>query len=332
MLKIHLRPFHAVTVLTILLLADACSDNTSDPADLSDLSGIWELSTTITANTCGKTEEITNTEWMILVQCSSNVSVISGNGLCGSGVVQGDRLDFSGIETETDDLGCIATHRSEGFVRGTPARLEGRFSTKLSFETDTCSDQTECALETISVLTLVSSHESGCTDRDEFGNPSDSEYILPFPKGERYTLNNSYCIPTGGHRQQMAYDFLIPVGDTISAARAGVVRKVKENAPDNGQGSDHNHVMIEHEDGTVGFYAHLKQNGVLVEIGENVASGQAIAFAGHSGTTDVAHLHFGVYDDWPPVEGNDRAVNFRNTNGPLDCRGGLVNGASYTAQ
>jgi hypothetical protein len=32
------------------------------------------------------------------------------------------------------------------------------------------------------------------------------------------------------------------------------------------------------------------------------------------------------------MEGDDRAVNFRNMDGPVDCRGGLVNGAAYTAQ
>jgi murein DD-endopeptidase MepM/ murein hydrolase activator NlpD len=145
-------------------------------------------------------------------------------------------------------------------------------------------------------------------------------------------LNNSYCVPTGGHREQQAYDFLIPIGDPVVAARAGVVRQVKDDSPDDGQGTDHNHVMVEHADGTVGFYAHLKQGGVLVQVGETVAAGQTIALAGHSGTPDVVHLHFGVYSSYPPVEGDDRAVNFRNMDGPVDCRGGLVNGAAYAAQ
>ena len=72
--------------------------------------------------------------------------------------------------------------------------------------------------------------------------------------------------------------------------------------------------------------------GPDVELGENVAAGQTIALAGHSGTPDVVHLHFGVYSSYPPVEGDDRAVNFSNMDGPVDCRGGLVDGAAYTAQ
>ena len=118
--------------------------------------------------------------------------------------------------------------------------------------------------------------------------------------------------------------------DLDQAARI-IVRQVKEDSPDDGQGTDHNHVMVEHEDGTVAFYAHLMQNGVLVDVGERVEQGQVLALAGHSGTPDVVHLPFGVYDGWPPTERSDRAVNFRNAGGPLDCKGGLVNGATYTA-
>jgi murein DD-endopeptidase MepM/ murein hydrolase activator NlpD len=150
--------------------------------------------------------------------------------------------------------------------------------------------------------------------------------------GESYKLNNSYCVPAGGHREQQAYDFLIPVGEPVVAARSGIVRVVKDDSPDDGQGTDHNHIMIEHEDGTAAFYVHLQQGSSLVAVGETVEAGQTIANAGHSGTPDVVHLHFGVYDSYPPTEGQDRAVNFRNAEGPLDCRGGLVNGAMYTAR
>ena len=33
----------------------------------------------------------------------------------------------------------------------------------------------------------------------------------------------------------------------------------------------------------------------------------------------------------PPTEGDDRALNIRHADGPLDCNGGLINGAIYTA-
>ena len=93
----------------------------------------------------------------------------------------------------------------------------------------------------------------------------------------------------------------------------------------------HNHVFVEHDDGTVGFYAHLQQRGILVEVGQQVESGQLIGYSGQSGAGWLPHLHFGVYTEWPPTEGDDVAVNFRNAAGPLDRRGGLIQDAYYKA-
>ena len=95
----------------------------------------------------------------------------------------------------------------------------------------------------------------------------------------------------------------------------------------------HNYVYIEHEDGTVGFYAHLQQYSVVVRSGDYVNQGQKIALSGKSGATGrYPHLHFGVYGSWPSQEGYDVPVNFRNASGELDERGGLIRGEYYQAQ
>ena len=318
-------------ILWVVGMSVACGSDAVD-SDLGDLTAVWQLTTRVSSNTCGLPDGSTNQDRIILIQCGNEVSVIAGAGLWGSGTVVGGSFDFTGTEIQTDNTGCQATHRSTGTLSGTPSLLEGSFTTTVTFDPGSCGAQAACTIETSVQLGSPVAYRSSCIDRDEFGDPAASPYVLPWPVGKSYRLNNSYCIPTGGHREQQAYDFLIPIGDTIVAARAGVVRKVKQDSPDDGQGTDHNHVMVEHADGTVGFYAHLKQDGVLVQVGEDVAVGQAIALAGHSGTPDIVHLHFGVYDGYPPVEGSDRAVNFSNMEGPEDCRRGLVNGAAYTAQ
>jgi hypothetical protein len=322
----------AAVMLPAALTTTACGSDILETSDVVDLTAVWRLSTTVSSNTCGLTNDSSSTEPITLIQCGSDASVITGGGLWGSGTVLAGRLDFTGTEVHTDLEGCQTTHRSTGSLSGTATLLEGAFTTDVTFDPGSCGAQAACTVETSARLSLTAAYLSSCTDRDHFGDPAASEYILPWPAGRTYRLNNGYCVPTGGHREQRAYDFLIPIGDTVVAARAGVIRQVKDDSPDDGEGSDHNHVMVEHGDGTVGFYAHLMQGGVLVEIGENVEAGQAIALAGHSGTTDVVHLHFGVYAHYPPVEGDDRAVNFRNTDGPVDCRGGLVTGGTYTAQ
>jgi murein DD-endopeptidase MepM/ murein hydrolase activator NlpD len=323
----HRRGTTALAVLATV----ACGDEVLETTDLGDLTAVWRLSTTVASNTCGFPNGTSDSQSMILIQCGDEVSVVVGDGLWGTGSVLGDDLMFTGTEVQTDETGCRATHRSTGTVSGMSSLLEGAFASNVTFDVGSCGARAACTMETAMRLELVSAYRDSCMGRDEFGNPATSEYVLPWPVGESYVISNSYCIPTGGHREQQAYDFLIPVGDPIVASRAGVVRQIREESPDNGQGSDHNHVMVEHADGTVAFYAHLKEASVLVDVEDAVAAGDTIALAGHSGTTDVPHLHFGVYDGFPPMEGSDRAVNFRNAEGPLDCRAGLVNGARYTA-
>lgn len=173
---------------------------------------------------------------------------------------------------------------------------------------------------------------SQCQARAVFGNPADSAYILPYPVGASYRLLQTYCGPQNhGTDNQLAYDFTIPFGDPVIAARGGVVQHVTEHfADDDTNRANHNHMFIEHGDGTTAFYAHLVQNSVLPEVGDRVRRGELIAQSGTSGGT-VPVLHFGVYRTWPVNGGDDVAVNFRNATGPLDDLGGLVQGATYTA-
>jgi hypothetical protein len=330
MLKLLPR-FSSAPLLTLLTVS-GCGDDGTEPSVLGDLTAVWRLSTTVTADGCGSAAGATSSDNIILIQCGNEVSVISGPGLWGSAAVVSESLAFTGTEVQTDEVGCRSTHRSTGTLTGTSGQLAGAFKTNVTYDPGTCGVQPACTVETSVLLRSPTPYRSSCIDRDQFGNPAASEYVLPYSVGEAYVISNSYCIPTGGHREQQAYDFLIPIGDPVVAARGGVVRTVKDDSPDNGLGSDHNHIMIEHLDGTVGFYAHLQQGSSLVAVGNMVEAGQLIANSGHSGTTDVPHLHFGVYSGYPPSEGSDRAVNFQNATGPLDCRGGLVNGAKYTAQ
>lgn len=46
--------------------------------------------------------------------------------------------------------------------------------------------------------------------------------------------------------------------------------------------------------GTVATYAHLKKDGALVEIGDQVYAGQVIGFSGNTGYSTFPHLHFVV--------------------------------------
>ena len=64
------------------------------------------------------------------------------------------------------------------------------------------------------------------------GDRIKSYYILIYPVVVAYRVYQNYCGRTGGHRNQLAYDFTNPIGDTIVAARGGIVRDVREDSPD----------------------------------------------------------------------------------------------------
>ena len=125
-------------------------------------------------------------------------------------------------------------------------------------------------------------------------------YALPYAPGKSFRVLQGY-----GSRfshtglEQFAVDFRMPEGTPVHAARAGLVARIEESNNigcwDDGCGKYANFIVILHEDGTTGEYYHLQQNGVLVEPGERVLSGQLIGLSGNTGHTTVPHLHFAVY-------------------------------------
>ncbi|MCA0133687.1 M23 family metallopeptidase [Winogradskyella alexanderae] len=144
------------------------------------------------------------------------------------------------------------------------------------------------------------------TFKGSFGNPNsivDSEYrySLPYSKGKRYKIVQSFGGKFSHNRPQSRYaiDFNTKIGDTITASRSGTVFYVKEDSNeycrtrkcvDKG-----NKVLILHNDGSMAHYVHLKQNGALVATGDKVEEGQAIALSGMTGFTTTPHLHFVLF-------------------------------------
>lgn len=177
-----------------------------------------------------------------------------------------------------------------------------------------------------------------CLDFAVFGEPSESEYVLPYPAGDAWFVVQSYCTTDGSHRNQIAYDFRMDFGAPIAAARSGVVVDLMDDFPDDGIHSNNfNLLIIRHGDGTHAFYAHHQQGSARVQVGEAVTTGQHIANAGQSGTglpcapRNCAVLHFQVCRTNRFIAQDDIGVNFRNTEGFLDRRGALAVGSTYLA-
>lgn len=151
-------------------------------------------------------------------------------------------------------------------------------------------------------------------------------YLLPFPPGEAYELTQGNCGEEshGGHFRY-AFDFRMPVGTPVVAARSGVVVTVRDENPDGTRRpGDENILIVEHADGELSRYIHLRQHGALVAEGERIAAGDTIARSGNSGRSAFPHLHFDVADRCGPDGCRTAPAAFLNAEPPIPTVRGPV--------
>ena len=118
------------------------------------------------------------------------------------------------------------------------------------------------------------------------------KYHVPVKDIDSFYISQGYNT-NATHKNINAIDFAIPEGTKISAARAGIVYKVKED------GEKYclkkkcekygNYIIIYHEDGTFAEYGHLQKNGSVVEKGDKIEVGQHIGYSGNTGYSSGAH-------------------------------------------
>jgi murein DD-endopeptidase MepM/ murein hydrolase activator NlpD len=128
-----------------------------------------------------------------------------------------------------------------------------------------------------------------------------------------FRVNQGNCGSTthaAGTELQYAYDFEMPIGTPVRAAREGVVLLVEDAYLEGNRIRGHeNYVVVRQEDDSLASYAHLTTSGVLVSVGQRVGRGQVIGLSGGTGTS-VPHLHFHVQHPGGP---HTLAVTFYNT-------------------
>lgn len=128
---------------------------------------------------------------------------------------------------------------------------------------------------------------------ERISSPASSPYKLPWKAGvTRFVSqgNRSFTSHRGSHLY--AWDFWMPIGTEVLAAREGTVIKIEQSF--NGIGLHSNFIIIEHDDKTRAMYAHIKKNGAVIRIGKRVVQGELIAYSGMVGQTINPHLHFVV--------------------------------------
>lgn len=162
--------------------------------------------------------------------------------------------------------------------------------------------------------------------RGDIGAEHNVDYIyrLPFLPGSKFKISQS-CNGTFTHfgKSQYAIDFKMPVGTPICASREGIVVDIKEDSNLGGNSKNYenhaNYVLIEHKDGTIGEYYHLKHNGVKTRLGQAVRKGEIIGYSGNTGYTRGSHLHFVIRST---KDGKNRIsfpAQFSTSNGIIKC-------------
>lgn len=100
-----------------------------------------------------------------------------------------------------------------------------------------------------------------------------------------------------GSTYHMGIDIGASCDSPIYAAYGGTVVYAGPN------GSYGNFVLIDHGNSTQTGYAHIRNGGIMVGIGQNVSAGQPIARVGTTGASTGCHLHFEVRINGEKIDG-----------------------------
>lgn len=179
----------------------------------------------------------------------------------------------------------------------------------------------------------VTWHQSWATPQGDAEHDAAAVYRLPFAEGRAVWVGQDANGKVTHHLERdraYAIDFDAEEGTPIHAARSGVVVLAEERFHLGGFGDNDyfgsrmNQIVVRHSDGTLAQYAHLRHQGVTVEVGQTVRAGDLIGFAGSTGISDGPHLHFAV--SRPLIAGTPQAFTLRfqvkERSAPVELREG----------
>lgn len=136
----------------------------------------------------------------------------------------------------------------------------------------------------------------------------DAIYQLPFQEGQTITVGQAPGGNITTHNSpssKYAIDFSVPVGTPIVAARKGRVVDIDNDYSEGGADPllKANHVLILHEDGTLGLYSHLAKGTIPLAFGQWLEAGELIGYSGNTGYSTGPHLHFVVLSNIQTPDG-----------------------------
>jgi murein DD-endopeptidase MepM/ murein hydrolase activator NlpD len=141
-------------------------------------------------------------------------------------------------------------------------------------------------------------------------------YRMPFGGRDHRPLSQGVGgASSHGGPGHYAFDFAMPWGTPVLAARAGRVIAVRDGQRSTGSARSAYHaanaVEILHVDGTIATYAHL-QRGAKVEAGQSVETGDLLGLSGDTGISTGPHLHFMVWRRTADLQWRTVAIRFHD--------------------
>ncbi len=122
-------------------------------------------------------------------------------------------------------------------------------------------------------------------------------YKLPFNPESKFPLRSGYggrAEPAGSPPTSTILVWDMPEGTPVLAAREGTVVGIRDDSNEHGLSDEFhakaNVIVIEHADGTLAEYVHLKYQGVAVKLGQAVKTGELIGYSGNTGFTRTPNL------------------------------------------
>lgn len=122
-------------------------------------------------------------------------------------------------------------------------------------------------------------------------NPSEAGFICPLAGKTKRNITTGYL----GYKGHTGVDFAIAGGTPVLAAKAGTVYKSEAKKVNGKYVSYGEHIIIQHDDGTITLYAHGMPGSRLVSKGDRVSQGQQIMSVGTTGNSTGYHLHFEIW-------------------------------------
>lgn len=99
-----------------------------------------------------------------------------------------------------------------------------------------------------------------------YTEPHSSPYKLPWKSGvSRFVSQGNRSFTSHREEHLFAWDFWMPVGTQVLAARDGKVARIEQSY--DGIGLNSNYVVVEHDDDSRAMYAHIKKEGSVVTVG-----------------------------------------------------------------